>query len=143
MPGFSRIVGCPKILLSVGLASSCLLHSVTATAQQLTWGGATNNLFSEKTNWVPSLSPISGGESIIFATSPRTQLVNDLTAMSLSTMTFEAGANSYTLSGQGFFLAPDSPLAVTLRNDSNTGQAINTDFIKLMVNPLPTITSIA
>ena len=65
------------------------------TAQTLTWIGGTGPNWSTRQNWIPAEIP-ARGDDLIFPTSANLVTINDLTDLSVSTVTIR---DNYTISG--------------------------------------------
>ena len=106
------------------MAAAFAPASVTAT--QLTWdGGAADNNWGTLNNWNPNQRPVNGDE-LFFAGTLRTSAVNNLSALVIDRLTFNAGAAAFTLSGNAFTISSNSPgTDGYIQNNSANLQTIN------------------
>jgi autotransporter-associated beta strand protein len=94
--------------LALAVASVNVLSvSTAALAASDTWLGGTSGTWSDATNWdgTTGNAPPVTGDSLTFAgTSANTTTNNDIASLSLGGITFNAGADPYTLNGNGVAL---------------------------------------
>ena len=108
------------------LALAALLASPSARAATETWGTTPGSALWNATNWTGTNNPPLTGDSLIFGASTQTVLTNDLTSAAwvIPTLTFNAGAPAYTISGNAFTLG-SSTAATVITNSSTSLQTIN------------------
>lgn len=104
-------------------AIACLLLAFLSSLAhgQAVWdGGGTTNNWSDAVNWGATV-PLEGGtQALQFAGSTRLSPVNDFTAFTATSLTFNSGAGAFSLSGNAINLTGD-----VVNNSSNT-QIIST-----------------
>ena len=86
----------------------CLFLGVSASAATKSWTGAVNNLWSVGGNWSGGVAPVSGDALEFPSGAPQTTIVNDLSGLTIDTITFTS-----------FFVGPPyhvSGNAITLTN---------------------------
>jgi len=109
------------------LAVASLALSAAAQAQSL-WQGATPT-YETNTNWLPPTTPpsppIGPGQLAVFDTGPASTTIN-VTGSSIApdSWTFNAGAQSYTISGGAVNFSLAGPLGGIIDN-ANVGQTIS------------------
>jgi autotransporter-associated beta strand protein len=110
----------------LALAVASLLTSAPALAQSL-WQGTTST-YETNTNWLPPTTPpsppIGPGQLAVFDTGPASTTIN-VTSSSIApnSWTFNAGAQSYTISGGAVNFSLAGPLGGIIDN-ANAGQTI-------------------
>jgi len=105
------------------IAFSCLAFTMAAShgwAAIGTWSGAgTTDNWSNNQNWLSGTAP-SAGDALVFTGSLRLAPINNFAGgTSFAGITFDAGASSFTVSGNGIFLTGD------LVNNSAASQTIS------------------
>lgn len=97
--------------LQLGLLLALPWATASSKAAVFTWEGDVdgnwNTNTAGNTNWISNGLPALSGDSLIFgvAGSSGSTLVNDIAGLSISGLTFNAGASAYTMSGQALTLA--------------------------------------
>ena len=123
------------ILLVLAIVIAPVLHASTT----YTWTGTTNSNWNNSGNWSPSGIPTTGDALIFPSGISGTKLTmnNDISSGSFTSITFNASAGAYILSGNAFTLTGGST-AITANNASNT-MTINNNLT--FTTAAPTITS--
>jgi autotransporter-associated beta strand protein len=93
-----------------------------------TWTGNTDAYWSTPGNWTGGNAPPVAGDSLLFGASTPTTLTNDLIAgTAFNSITFSAGAPSFTLNGNSILLSDASATnTVGIANNSGSTQVIGT-----------------
>jgi autotransporter-associated beta strand protein len=96
------------------------------TVNSDTWVGGSGNNFSTTANWIyaTGAGPVSNTDALVFGSVGSTTPNNDESGYSFSTITFNPGAQSYTLSGNPLGLGTNAAGAVIAVNSANP-QIIN------------------
>ena len=96
------------------------------TVSSDTWLGGSGNNFSTLANWIYATGsgPVSNTDALVFGSVGSTTPNNDESGFSYSTITFNPGAQSYTLGGNAFSLGTNSAGAAIAVNGANS-QSIN------------------
>jgi autotransporter-associated beta strand protein len=102
------------------------------TVNSDTWLGGSGNNFSTQTNWIyaSGSGPVSNTDALVFGSVGSTTPDNNESAFSYSTLTFNTGAQGYTIGGNAFSLGTNSAGPVIAVNSANS-QIIN-DAITLL-----------
>lgn len=113
-----------KFALANGLAA--LLAGISSLHAQSVWdGGGTTNNWSDGPNWVGDSAPISSSSTDVqLAGSTRLGPVVD-SAFTLNSLTFNAGAGAFTLSGSSISISAASGQPNRVTNNSANTQIIN------------------
>jgi autotransporter-associated beta strand protein len=104
--------------ISTGIATTVSLHAQTTE----TWVGNTDALWSTSANW-STTAPVNG-DSVVFdaAGTAGTTLNNDISSLSLATMTFNAAASAYTIGGN------DLTLTSGITDNATNAQTVSTNI---------------
>jgi len=99
------------------------------TVNSDTWVGGAGNNFSTVANWTYSIGsgPVSNADALVFDSVGSTTPNNDETGYGYSTITFNPGAQAYTIGGNDFMLGTNSVGPVILVNGANP-QTINNNI---------------
>lgn len=91
-----------------------------------TWTGNTDANWNIPGNWTGGNIPPRAGDSLVFGPSTPTSLTNDLTAgTAFSSLTFQAGAPSFTFSGNGLLFSGSTVTNTGgIANNSGSAQVI-------------------
>jgi len=106
-----------------------------------TWTGGAGNNFSTLTNWLYSIGsgPVSNTDALVFGAAGPVTPVNDETSFGYSTLTFNPGAQSFTIGGNAFTLGTNSIGPVITVNSANP-QTINNNIT--LINATQTIATV-
>jgi len=112
------------------------------TVNSDTWIGGTGNNFSTLANWIYAIGsgPVSNSDALVFGSVGSTTAFNDESGFGYSTLTFNPGAQAYTISGNAFTLGTNSVGPVIIVNSANP-QTINNNVT--LINLAPTIATLA
>jgi autotransporter-associated beta strand protein len=93
-----------------------------------TWTGNMDTYWSTPGNWTGGNAPPVAGDSLLFGPSTPTTLTNDLIAgTAFSSLTFQAGAPSFTLNGNSILLSGGTATnTIGIANNSGLAQVIGT-----------------
>ncbi len=96
------------------------------TVNSDTWLGGAGNNFSTVTNWLYALGsgPVSNSDALVFGSVGSPTPDNDEAGFGCSTITFNPGAQAYTIGGNAFSLGTNSVSPVITVNSANP-QVIN------------------
>jgi len=99
------------------------------TVNSDTWVGGLGNNFSTISNWTYAIGsgPVSNADALVFGSVGSTTPSNDETGFGYSTITFNPGAQSYTIGGNAFMLGTNSVGPVITVNSANP-QTINNNL---------------
>ncbi len=101
-----------------------LTFTTPAPASSFTWTGAVSGSWMNASNWNPASVPTgSANLQLTFGTTGNAAMTNDIAGtLTLNSMTFNAGAPVYTLSGNGLNFVTNSSdmLPIIVSNSSNS-----------------------
>jgi autotransporter-associated beta strand protein len=105
------------------------------TVNSDTWLGSSGNNFSTLANWIYAIGsgPVSNSDALVFGSVGSTTPNNDKTSFAGSTITYNPGAQSYTIGGNAFSLGTNSVGSVINVNSANP-QTINNSITLLNSN---------
>jgi autotransporter-associated beta strand protein len=120
--------GNPTVALD-GTSTQLLVTFTPALLTSWTWSGNVSGSWANANNWSPTVAPASDvNTQLVFGATANATMTNDLSGtMILNSMTFNAGAPAYSLSGNGldFRTNAGGGLPQIIVN-SSTGVTINT-----------------
>jgi autotransporter-associated beta strand protein len=103
------------LLFGVGLTVAAM-----PVAQAQTWGGTTSTGdYNTNTEWTPATAPVAAGQSAVFDTGG-TDTVNVSAAIAPDSWTFNANAQSYSISGANVTFSAGGGIT----SNANTGQFV-------------------
>jgi autotransporter-associated beta strand protein len=107
-----------------------------------TWLGGSGNNFSTLANWLYSIGsgPVSNSDALVFGSVGSTTPNNDESSFGYSTLTFNPGAQAFTIGGNAFMLGTNSVGAVITVNSANS-QRINNAIT--LVNTASTVATVS
>ena len=92
-----------------------------------TWTGNMDAYWSTPGNWTGGNAPPVAGDSLLFGPSTPTTLTNDLIAgTAFTSLTFQAGAPSFTLNGNSVLLSAVTATNIGIANNSGLAQVLGT-----------------
>jgi len=115
---FRRITSVFGVLTAALLACGMFVQPAAARAATITWSGAgANTSWNTNLNWSGSTAPTTG-DSLWFNNSTKTANVNNLSSLSIGTITFANPASAFTITGSAISLG-------SITNTSGNGQTLN------------------
>lgn len=104
--------------------------ATTATNTVDTWVGGSGNNFGTAGNWNYSTGPgpVASGDALAFGSVGSAAPNNNETGFNFSSLTFNGGAQAYTIGGNGFTLGSTTPAGPVLFNNSTNPQTINNNI---------------
>lgn len=119
----------PALRLLAAMAALSLAAAPTAYAVNAAWNTDAATGDFNAANWSINTTPIAGGtytvvsgDALFFGTSSTTTLNNNLSAATYAGLTFNSGADAYTIGGNSFTLTGN------VTNNSTSTQTINTNI---------------
>jgi autotransporter passenger strand-loop-strand repeat protein len=90
-----------RIAAAIAIMMLAMLAAAPAQAATRTWDGSTNNVWSEPSNWVENMAPVSGDDLVFPAIGPNPTSINDLAGLEPQSI---AVTGSYGFSGNAIIL---------------------------------------
>lgn len=110
--------------LSLDIAHINSIRSFTTSVERMWYGlGSTNN-WSDTANWIGNTVPIDNN-NLIFAGSTRLNPINNISALTVNNITFNASAGAFSISGNTFSQLNNSYIV----NYSANSQTIANDIV--------------
>jgi autotransporter-associated beta strand protein len=109
------------------------------TVNSDTWLGGTGNNFSTATNWIYAIGsgPVSNSDALVFGSAGSTTPNNDESGFGFSTITYNAGAQSFTIGGNPFSLGTNTVSGqFTITVNSANPQIINNNITLVAATPV-------